>query len=62
MYRVGARMELCGTSACTSRGVDMSHSTVILNFMFESNELINLIMLSEKCNLESVYITRQGAK
>jgi len=34
--------------------MDISPSTVTLNFLLERNELISLIMLAEKCNLKSL--------
>jgi hypothetical protein len=55
LYRVGERMEPCGTPACIFRGVDSSPSTITLNFQWERNELISLIKLGEKCNSESLY-------
>jgi len=48
-------METCGTPACISRGVDSSPSTITLNFLLEMNELISLIKLDEKCNLDSLH-------
>jgi hypothetical protein len=54
LYRVGVRTEPCGTPACISQHVDISPSAVTLNGLLEGNELMNLIMLSEKCNFESL--------
>jgi hypothetical protein len=37
------------------RGLDSSPSTANLNFLLERNELISLIMLADKCNLDNLY-------
>jgi hypothetical protein len=55
LYSVEVRMEPYGTTACISRGVDISPSTVTLNILLERNELIGFIMLAEKRISESVY-------
>jgi hypothetical protein len=49
-------METCGTPAFISLGVDISPSTETLNFLYERNELISLIKLVEKSNLDNLYI------
>jgi len=51
------RTEPCDTPACVSRGVTILLSILTLNFLFERNELISLVMLPENCNLQG-----QGAK
>jgi hypothetical protein len=55
LYRVGARMEPCGTSACTFRDVDSSPSAVTLNFIMDRNELISFMKLAENCNFDNFY-------
>jgi hypothetical protein len=54
VFRIGARTKLCGTPAYISRGVDILSSSVTVNFLLESNDIISLIMLAEKCNLEGL--------
>jgi hypothetical protein len=55
LYRVWTRTEPFGTPACISRGEYSSPTTVIPNLLLEKNELISLIKLDEKCNLDSLY-------
>jgi hypothetical protein len=40
---------------CVFQGVDISSSTINLNFVFERDELMSLIKLDEKCNSDSLY-------
>jgi hypothetical protein len=47
LYMVGARTKTFCIPACVSRGVYVSPSTVTLNFLFERNGLISLIILFE---------------
>jgi hypothetical protein len=47
--------EPCGTSACISLGGDISPSTETLNFLFERNELISLIIPIENSNVDNLY-------
>jgi len=55
LYRVGARMEPCGTSACISLGVESSPYTETLNFLLVRNELMSFIKFTEKCNFNNLY-------
>jgi hypothetical protein len=54
LYRVGDRTEPCGTPACMYLGVDISPSIETLNFHCERKELIRLIKLVEKFNLDNL--------
>jgi hypothetical protein len=49
-------MEPCSTPACKSRGMDSLPSTITLNFLLERNELVSLIMLDKKCNLDRCHV------
>jgi hypothetical protein len=53
LYRVGDRTEPYGTPACMYLGVDISSSIETLNFHCERKELISLIKLVEKFNLDN---------
>jgi hypothetical protein len=55
LYRVGARAEPCGAPACISLGVDSLPSTEILNFLFDSYELMSLIKFTGNCNFDNLY-------
>jgi hypothetical protein len=39
LYKVGDRMEPCGTLACIPLNADISPSTETLNFQFERNKI-----------------------
>jgi len=45
----------CGTPACISPGVDISPSTVTLNFLLARNELICFVILAENCSFDTLY-------
>jgi hypothetical protein len=54
LYSVGDRTESCGTPTCIYLRVDISPSTDSLNFRSLRNELINLITLIGKFNLDNL--------
>jgi hypothetical protein len=51
---VGDKKEPCGTPACIHLGVDISPSAETLNFRCKRNELMSLIILVEKFNLDNL--------
>jgi hypothetical protein len=48
-------MEPCGIPSCVCQGMDILSSTVSLNYLLERNELISLIKVDIKCNLDTLY-------
>jgi hypothetical protein len=48
-------MEPCVTPACISQCADILPSMETMNFLFERNKLLSLIMLFESCNLDNLY-------
>jgi hypothetical protein len=55
LYNVRDRTEPCSSSACISLGLDISHSTDTLKFLWHRIKLIRLIKLIENFKLDNVY-------
>jgi len=54
-YRGGYRTQPRGTPACISQGAHISPSTETMNFLFERNDPISLIILAGNCKLGNYY-------